>query len=152
MDCVDDSDEDILEVDELATWLSTNPFNIPADMTLPRYWWSQLSNPNLYRVARMGLDMCSIPAMSSECERVFSQAKLLITGQRMRLKADIIEATQCLRMWLIMDKKAADTWKPGKKKGVAGEVVTEDSNPWVWKTPTELYNFYDTEDAVQETA
>jgi hypothetical protein len=37
--------------------------------------------------------MALILAMSSECERVFSGAKLLITGQRNRLRADIIEAT-----------------------------------------------------------
>jgi len=59
----------------------------------------------------MGLDMASIPAMSSDCERVFSQGKLLITGQRNRLKADIIEATQCLRMWMIMDRKKLGKWK-----------------------------------------
>jgi hypothetical protein len=41
----------------------------------------------------MALDMLLILAMSSDCERVFSQAKLLITGQRYRLKPDIIEAT-----------------------------------------------------------
>jgi hypothetical protein len=41
----------------------------------------------------MGLDMASIPAMSNDCERVFSQGKLLITGQRNPLKANIIEAT-----------------------------------------------------------
>jgi hypothetical protein len=54
--------------------------------------------------------MISIPAMSSECERVFSQAKLLITGQRGALTVDIIEATQCLRMWLIMDRKKLGKW------------------------------------------
>ena len=70
----------------------------------------------------MGLDMVSIPAMSSECERVFSQAKLLITSQRHRLSADVIEATQCLRMWLILDQK-----KEGKWAGVSN-----------WKTPTHL--------------
>ena len=58
----------------------------------------------------MGLDMVSIPAMSSECERVFSQAKLLITGQRHALKPDVIEATQCLRMWLIIDRKKLGKW------------------------------------------
>ena len=62
--------------------------------------------------------------MSSECERVFSQGKLLITGQRSRLKVDIIEATQCLRMWLIMDRKAMGKWK-GKGN---------------WTTPVELFN------------
>jgi hypothetical protein len=59
----------------------------------------------------MGLDMASIPGMSIDCERVFSQRKLLITGQRNRLKTDIIEATQCLRMWLIMDRKKLGEWK-----------------------------------------
>jgi hAT family C-terminal dimerisation region len=53
----------------------------------------------------MGLDMLRIPAMSSDCERVFSQAKLMITGQRHRLKPDIVEASQCLRAWLIIDRK-----------------------------------------------
>lgn len=64
------------------------------------------------KLAQMGLDMCSVPAMSSECERVFSQAKLMITGQRHALKADVIEACQCLRMWLIMDRKRVGKW-PG---------------------------------------
>ena len=70
--------------------------------------------------------MASIPAMSSECERVFSQAKLLITGQRHRLQADIIEATQCLRMWMIMDRKATGTWKKGH-----------------WRVPYELHSDMD---------
>lgn len=52
--------------------------------------------------------MCSIPAMSSECERVFSQAKLLITGQRMRLKADLIEATQCFTD--VLDNGPEGSW------------------------------------------
>jgi hypothetical protein len=79
---------------------------------------------SVYRLAQMGLDMASIPAMSSDCERVFSQGKLLITGQRNRLKADIIEATQCLRMWLILDRKALGKW-------------TGRGN---WVTPFELHN------------
>ena len=62
--------------------------------------------------------------MSSDCERVFSQAKLLITGQRNNLKVDIIEATQCLRMWLIMGQQTGGSWS-GKGN---------------WTTPIELYN------------
>jgi hypothetical protein len=53
----------------------------------------------------MALDMLSIPAMSSDCKRIFSQAKLMITGQRHRLKADIVEALQYLRAWYIMERK-----------------------------------------------
>jgi len=77
----------------------------------------------------MALDIASIPAMSSEYERVFSQSKLLITGQRYSLQADIIKATQCLRMWMIMDRKAAGIWKKGR-----------------WTTPYELYNDMDITD------
>lgn len=72
----------------------------------------------------MGLNMASLPAMSSDCERGFSQGKLMITGQRNRLKSDIIEAMQCLRMWLILGKKGLGSWK-GRGN---------------WKTPLELYN------------
>jgi hypothetical protein len=44
----------------------------------------------------MAIDMLGILAMSSDYERVFtvfSQAKLMITGQRYRLKPDIIKAS-----------------------------------------------------------
>jgi hypothetical protein len=78
--------------------------------TLPKYWLRQRRVKSTARLAQMGLDMVSIPAMSSECERVFSQAKLLITGQRGALRPDIIEATQCLRMWLIFDRKRLGKW------------------------------------------
>jgi hypothetical protein len=41
------------------------------------------------------------------------------------LKSDIIEATQCLRMWLILDRKREGKWK-GKGN---------------WVTPKEIYIF-----------
>jgi hypothetical protein len=112
------------EMDELETWLSMKVFKLDDGDTLPAYWLRQSKQPATQRIAQMGLDMASIPAMSSDCERVFSQCKLMITGQRNRLKPDIIEATQCLRMWLIMEKKALGSWK-GRGN---------------WKTPLELYN------------
>ena len=52
-------------------------------------------------LARMAFDVLSIPAMSAECERVFSCTKLLLTDQRARMKEDIIEASECLRSWLL---------------------------------------------------
>jgi len=116
------SDDEV--VDEMELWNSTRPFNLIAGDTLPAYWLRQIKDPATYRLAKLGLDMVAIPAMSSDCERVFSQCKLLITGQRNRLKPDIIEATQCLRAWLIMDRKAEGTWK-GRGN---------------WTAPLELYN------------
>ena len=47
----------------------------------------------------MALDTLSIPAMSMECKRVFSSAKKLLTPARDNLQEDIIEATECLKVW-----------------------------------------------------
>jgi len=102
---------DDVEEDQLEAWISQRPFALDHNDTIIAYWLRQAKDKSTYQLARMGLDMASIPAMSSECERVFSQAKLLITGQRHKLQADIIEATQCLRMWMIIDRKTTGTWK-----------------------------------------
>jgi hypothetical protein len=45
----------------------------------------------------------SIPAMSAECERVFSSAKRMITDDRNRLREDIIEASEYLNIWYKQD-------------------------------------------------
>jgi hypothetical protein len=84
----------------LESWLKKPRFLLDEEDTVPKFWLRQLKDAQTYRIAKMGLNIISIPVMSAECERVFSQGKLLITGQRNRLSADIIEATQCLRMWL----------------------------------------------------
>jgi len=47
----------------------------------------------------MAINIFSIPAMSSEPERVFSGAKHTITEQRMSLKIDTIELLECLKSW-----------------------------------------------------
>jgi len=59
------------------------------------YWYAQRqSKPEL---AKFALDTLAIPVMSDDPERSFSSGRDLITYRRSRLKADIIEATQCLR-------------------------------------------------------
>jgi hypothetical protein len=45
------------------------------------------------------LDTLSCPAMSTECERVFSSAKKLITPERNQPGEDIIKACECLKAW-----------------------------------------------------
>ena len=47
----------------------------------------------------MAIDIYSIPAMSSEPERVFSGAKHTVSDQRNSLKADTIEILECLKSW-----------------------------------------------------
>ena len=65
-----------------------------------RQLWTQVGKasafPTLYRYA---LDTWSCLAMSTECERIFSSAKKLITPERNALSEDIIEACECLKSW-----------------------------------------------------
>jgi len=57
----------------------------------PISWWRdhQWLYPTL---SLWAFDTLAIPAMSSECERVFSSAKKALAD-------DIIEATECLKAW-----------------------------------------------------
>jgi hypothetical protein len=61
-------------------------------------WWKdhESTYPHL---AKMAFDLLSIPAMSAECERVFSQAKFTATPQRNRINDETLEAIQCLKNW-----------------------------------------------------
>jgi len=67
-------------------------------------------------LARFALDMLAIPMMSSECERVFSSAKHLLTDARNRLSPDIIEANECLKHWFGLQKEES-----GQKSKVAAK-------------------------------
>ena len=48
----------------------------------------------------MALNLFSISIISTECERVFSSVKILITERRNGFKEDIIEACTLLRYWI----------------------------------------------------
>ncbi len=50
-------------------------------------------------LSRMAIDIFSIPAMSSEPERVFSGAKHTINEQRMSMKTDTLELLECMKSW-----------------------------------------------------
>lgn len=99
-----DGEEDIFEAflnedttpqDEFDAYLNGSPTALPEDANLFK-WWANSGSPQL---TQMAFDILSIPAMSSETERVFSGAKLTITPNRNRLNEDIIEATECLNRW-----------------------------------------------------
>ena len=59
-------------------------------------WWQKLGPPALRQRA---LDLLSIPAMSAEIERIFSQTKRLITTDRNRMTAETIEQRSLLHDW-----------------------------------------------------
>lgn len=60
----------------------------------PLDWWVRHASD--YPVlSKMAFDLLSCPAMSSECERVFSQTKKVITDERNRLNSDTVAAIEC---------------------------------------------------------
>ena len=59
-------------------------------------WWATIGRPALRQFA---FDVLSIPAMSTEVERIFSSAKLAPPPHRRRTKADTLEVKELLRYW-----------------------------------------------------
>ena len=60
----------------------------------PLQWWIE-HEADYPTLAKMAFDFFSIPAMSSECERVFSQSKKTITDERNRLGTNTVAAIEC---------------------------------------------------------
>ena len=84
---------------ELDKWIEDGVQQEDENIEDPLAWW--LNHEKSYPIlSQMALDLFSIPAMSSGCERVFSQAKKLITDEHSRLSAATIEADECLKNWL----------------------------------------------------
>ena len=71
-------------------WKTENMFN----------WWA---TSDLDQLRQWVFDTLSIPAMSAELERVFSQAKRFYTDDRNRLSPDSFEAAMCLKHWSRQD-------------------------------------------------
>jgi hypothetical protein len=65
----------------------------------PIKYWVGLRDryPNL---ARMALDLISIPASSCECERMFSELGDLLEPRRRAISPQLLAAIQCVRRWL----------------------------------------------------
>ncbi|KAL6405696.1 restless-like transposase [Ilyonectria robusta] len=83
--------------DEYAEWVATtDPGDCLVDNPI-QYWL--LRRRRYPRLSRMAIDLFSIPAMSTEPERIFSLAGQMVTAQRGRLQADIIGAAQCISSW-----------------------------------------------------
>ena len=83
--------------DKYAEWVATtDPGDCLVDNPI-QYWL--LRRRQYPRLSRMAIDVFSIPAMSTEPERIFSLAGQMVTAQRGRLQADIIGAAQCISSW-----------------------------------------------------
>lgn len=65
-----------------------------------RKWWLEDTQQMLYpNLSKMALDLLSIPAMSAEPERFFSDTKITLQDRRNRLQIGIIEAIECIKSW-----------------------------------------------------
>ncbi len=67
--------------------------------SLISWWISPAQRSRFLLLSSMAIDIFSIPAMSSEAERVFSGANLTITDEGSSLHIDIPEALECLKSW-----------------------------------------------------
>jgi hypothetical protein len=65
-------------------------------------WWG-INSPRYPVWASLARDFLSIMATSVSSERAFSSAGITISKRRNRLKADIVEALQCLKCMLKQD-------------------------------------------------
>jgi hypothetical protein len=83
--------------DEYAEWVGApDPGDCLIDNPI-QYWL--IRRRQYPRLSRMAIDLFSIPAMSSEPERIFSLAGQMVTAHRSRLQADIVGAAQCISAW-----------------------------------------------------
>jgi hypothetical protein len=94
-------DEDTKDADEFQKYTNKSPTALEEQEKEdfnPISWWNERRGkfPSLYLYA---FDTLSCPAMSTECERVFSGAKRTISSDRNRLSSGVIEACECLKTW-----------------------------------------------------
>ena len=85
----------MVDVDEYEAYISS-----PAVPTSDVIGWWRDHQTTYPKLSQMAFDLLSIPAMSAECERVFSLTKLTITSQRNRMTDLTMEAIQCMKNWL----------------------------------------------------
>ena len=66
--------------------------------SLYQWWNAQDHTPSM---RQMAFDHISIPGISAETKRVFSDTKLSISDLRGRLGPEIVEVLKCIRKWIL---------------------------------------------------
>lgn len=83
--------------DEYTTWCAEEVDDDDLELNPFTYWSNRTAS--FPRLSRMALDVLSVPPMSSEAERIFSLAGVLLRERRARLREDITEASELLGDW-----------------------------------------------------
>ena len=87
----------------------------------------KLKYPNL---ARMAIDVLSIPASSSDCERCFSELGDLLEPRRRKIGPELLTALHCIRLWANRKVEAATS---SSIAGVTDELIDELYNIQDWQ-------------------
>ncbi|TKA81632.1 hypothetical protein B0A49_01266, partial [Cryomyces minteri] len=92
---LDDEDDSLEEDDEFERFCSLKTVRVED----PLIWWTHQQH-EFPTLSRLAFDLLSVPAMSSECERLFSKAGQVLNEDTPRTKEDFAESRECLKSWL----------------------------------------------------
>jgi hypothetical protein len=121
-------------VDEFECWKSLEPGwtrDQYEDNGNPVKYWIQL-RPKYPNLARFAIDILSIPASSSDCERLFSELGDLLEPKRHHLGSEQLSALQLVRAWIKADFVPLYDKDDGK---VTDEQIVNEYNIHEWDTP-----------------
>ncbi|OBS16461.1 hypothetical protein FPOA_12113 [Fusarium poae] len=71
----------------------------PQETEDPIEWW-MAHQGQFPMISQLALDILAIPAMATDCERLFSLAKLTLTTQRLSMTKETLEKLQCFKNWV----------------------------------------------------
>ena len=75
----------------------------------PLSWWTDLAQRDRFpRLSKLAWDLLTIPVMSAEIERIFSECALALGDQRHRLISETLEEQMLLKSWLRNATKKQD--------------------------------------------
>lgn len=94
--------QSIDNLDELEQYTSEARL-IEVGSSVLSWWVSPAQRSRFPLLSAMAIDIFSIPAMSTEAERVFSGVKNNISDERASLQIDTIQALECLKSWFRAD-------------------------------------------------
>jgi hypothetical protein len=88
-------------MDELERWRQFEPRWTQEQFeqrSNPVSYWISL-RPKYPNLARLAIDILTIPASSCECERLFSELGDLLEPRRRKIGSQLLAAIQCIRSW-----------------------------------------------------
>ncbi|RYN15484.1 hypothetical protein AA0113_g12563 [Alternaria arborescens] len=92
---------EVTEMDELERWRRLEPRWTQEQFEQggnPVSYWISL-RPKYPHLARLAIDILTIPASSCECERLFSELGDLLEPRRRKIGSQLLAAIQCIRSW-----------------------------------------------------